>query len=320
MLAFALAAPGAHGAAWSPERNVELIVPTSPGSAQDHVARFIQQVWSAKRIYTGSSTVTNKAGAVAADYIVQRAGDAHELYIGSAVVLSNHITGKSKVNYTDLTPIVQLFGEYIACAVNASSPIRSAQDLLDALRKDPSSLSIALATSRGNTNHVAMALAAKAAGIPPNAMKIVLFKSGGEAVTALLGGHVDVVSLSAGTLAEQVAAGRLRALAISSPKRMTGTYAQVPTWTEAGAPSVASNWRSIYGAKGITPEQVQYWEDVMAKTVKTDEWKRDLERRYAVDEFMGSRESRAFQDAEYAKLEAILTDLGLAKNSTARER
>jgi putative tricarboxylic transport membrane protein len=307
----AAAQPAESG--WVPERNVELVVPTSPGSAQDHLARLMQSIWQSKRVYAGPSTVVNKPGVVAADYMVQRAGDPHLLYMGSAVVLSNHITGKSTINYSDMTPIVQLFGEYIVLAVNASSPIRTAREFLDALKKDRNALSIALATSRGNTNHIAVSLAAKSAGIDPKGLKIVLFRSGGECVTALLGGHVDAVSLSAGTLVEHVASGKMRALAISAPRRMGGAYAAVPTWNEVGAPSVASNWRSVLGTKGIKPAEVQHWEGVLSRTVQTDEWKRDLDKRFAVDEYLNNRDSIAFLDEEYAKLKAILTDLGLAK-------
>ncbi|OGA46490.1 MAG: hypothetical protein A3F74_09990 [Betaproteobacteria bacterium RIFCSPLOWO2_12_FULL_62_58] len=304
----------AHAAAsWTPERNVEIIVPTSPGSSQDATARLMQNVLQGRKLVSVPITIVNRPGVVGTDYLLQRAGDGHYLYIGSAVVLTNHMTGKSAIDYIDLTAVAQLFGEYIACVVNANSAIKNGNELLERLKNDPASLSIAFATSRGNTNHVAIAQAAKAVGIDPKALKIVLFKSGGEAMTALLGGHVDVVSSAAGTVVDHLAVGRVRALAISSPQRMSGVLASVPTWRELGADSVASNWRNIFGPKGMTPEQIQYWEERVAHLVETDEWKRDLEKRFRANTFMRSSESRVFLHSEHKRLKDILADLGLAK-------
>ncbi len=298
---------------WNPGRNVEIVVPTGVGSSQDLTARLIQSIWINRKTLSGTSTITNRPGAVAIDYLQQKSGDAHYLYIGSAVVLTNHMTGKSAINYTDLTTVGQLFEEYIACIVRADSELKSGTDVLNRLRKDPSSLSIAFATSLGNTNHVAIAQAAKAAGIDPKALKVVLFKSGGEAMTALLGGHIDIVSASAGTVVNHITSGRARALAISAPQRMTGSYASVPTWRELGAESVASNWRNIFGSPKMNQEQIFYWEQAVAKAVETDEWKRDLEKRVAVNAHMSSRDSVAFLEAEYARLKSILTDLGIVR-------
>jgi len=306
--------PGVDAAsAWKPERNVEIIVPTSPGSAQDHLARLIQRIWHERKLLDVSSTISNRAGVVGIDYLAKQAGSGHHLYIGSAVVLTNHLLGKSPVPYTELTPVSQLFSEYIACVVKADSPYKTAGDLLEQLKKNPESISIAFATSRGNTNHVAIAFAAKSAGIDPRRLKVVLFKSGGEATTALLGGHVDVVSTAAGTVVDHLAAGRLRALAVSSPRRLGDAYATVPTWREVGAESVASNWRNIFGPKGMSPEQLQFWEQVLARVVESDEWKQSLETRLQVDTYMNSRDSKAFLDKEHESLKNILTEIGLIK-------
>ncbi len=298
---------------WKPERNVEIIVPTSPGSSQDNLARLMQRIWHERKLLDGSSMVSNRAGVVALDHLAKQGGSGHHLYIGSAVVLTNHLLGKSPIGHTELTPISQLFAEYIACVVKADSPFKTGKDLLERLMQDPESISVAFATSRGNTNHVAIAFAAKAVGIDPKRLKVVLFKSGGEATTALLGGHVDVISAAAGTVVDHIVGGRARALAVSSPRRLGEVYAKVPTWQELGADSVASNWRNVFGPKAMSREQVQFWEEVLAGVVESDEWKQSLKKRFQVHTYMNSRDSKVFLDSEYEALKSILTDIGMVK-------
>jgi putative tricarboxylic transport membrane protein len=203
--------------------------------------------------------------------------------------------------------------EYVAIAVKLDSPFKSGRMLLDTLKKDITAVSFGVANSLGNANHQAIALALKVEGLPPAKAKTAVFQSGANAITALLGGHVQVVPASVGLWVNPVKAGQVRLIAVSAPKRLTGEFASVLTWREQGADAVVSVWRMITMPPGLTPAQTAFWQDALKKTTEAPEWKRDLEINYQSDEFMAGKELANALDALYAQLKALLTDLELAK-------
>ena len=305
----------AQTGAWTPARPVELIVGVSPGGGIDRTARTIQKIIQDKRLLEVPLNVVNKpggGGTIAQTYMNQRAGDAHYFELTATSLLTNQITGRTPAGHRDYTPVVMLFDEYLGFAVNAESPIRDGKQLLDAL-KAPESVPIGIATSAGNTNHIGAAILAKAAGVDARRLKVVVFSSGGESMTALLGGHVALVVTPSGNLIPHMQSGRMRVLGVSAPKRIPGALASVPTWNEQGVNAVVANWRPIIGAKGWTPAQITYWENVFSKLVSSDEWRDEVARSGGVPHFMGSRDLAQFFEAEHARFKSVLTDLGLAK-------
>ena len=94
---------------------------------------------------------------------------------------------------------------------------------------------------------------------------------------------------------------------------MGGVYAQTPTWPELGYKGVFENWRGMIGAKGITPEQVAYWEGVLRRVVQSDEFKKIAEKNQWDSSFRGSADMRKFLEAQYGELKGVMTFLGLAK-------
>jgi putative tricarboxylic transport membrane protein len=132
-------------------------------------------------------------------------------------------------------------------------------------------------------------------------------------MTALLGGHVELVATPSANAIPHLQAGRMRVLAIAAPQRLEGALAAVPTWREQGADIVVANWRPIIGPKGLTAPQIAYWETVFARLTQTDEWKAEIARDGAVSHYINSRELASYFDAQYAIFKATLTDLGLAR-------
>jgi putative tricarboxylic transport membrane protein len=309
---------GAHAQSiWKPERPVELIVTCQPGCGPDIAARTMQKIWQDHKIVQAPVVVVNKAGgggAVAYSYIQQKPGDAHALVLSGAGAVVNSIIGRG-VGYKDITPVAMMAAEYVGVAVKPESPFVSGRALLDALKKDLNVVTFGVANSLGNANHQAIALALKVDGLPPAKAKTVVFQSGANAITALLGGHVQVVPASVGLWVNPVKAGQVRLIAVSSPKRMSGQFANVPTWREQGADAVVSVWRMITMPPGLTPAQLAFWQDALKKTTESPEWKRDLEVNYQSDEFMAGKELVQGLDALYAQLKALLTDLELAKSA-----
>ena len=302
--------------AWKPEKTVELVVGTSPGGGNDRMARTIQKIWQERKLLDAPSIVVNKpggGGAIGYGYLNQHAGDGHYLMIATATLLTSHLTGRSAYSHNDVTPLAYLFDDYVALAVRADSPFKTARNLLDELKKDPASISVGVATSLGNHNHVALALAAKAAGADVRRMKIVVFQSTGDAKTALLGGHVSAIMSAPSTLAPQMQSGAVRSLATSSRRRLPGVFAEVPTWTEQGFDSVVVNWRIVVGPKGMGPAQIAYWDGVFARLARDEEWRKGVERQLWVNNYLDSRESRRYMEAQYELLRTLLSDLGLVK-------
>ncbi len=313
---FAVVPPAhAQDSAWEAQRAVELVVPTGPGGANDTAARMLQGILQTKNLMKVPVNVVNKpggGGAIAYTYMSQRPGDGHYLAVIPINLLTNHILGRSNFSYTDFTPVAQFYSEYITFTVKADSPIRDGKDLVARLRQDPQSVSFGFASAAGNQSHIAIGMVAKAADIPLKQIKTVVFNAGGQATTAVLGGHVDVQASASGTVLSNLRAGKVRVIAVAAPQRLSGPLASVPTWRELGYDAVFSSWRSMIGPKDMSAAQVAYWDVVLKNAITSDEWKKALETNLWVDQYMDSRKSRAYLGQQYAEIKAILTDLGLA--------
>ncbi|OGA48333.1 MAG: hypothetical protein A3F74_05110 [Betaproteobacteria bacterium RIFCSPLOWO2_12_FULL_62_58] len=304
----------AQTAQWSPVSAVEIVVSTGVGGAQDRLARVMQGIIQ-NELTPVPVVVVNKpggAGMIAGAYLNRSPSDGHSLLITSAVILANHIMGRSKFTYTDMTPVAQLFNEYPVLAVRSESPIKSPSDLLARLKESPDSVSIGL-TTFGSVHHLSLTKAAKAAGINPRDLKIVVFKSGGEALTATMGGHVDATISSLSNFISPLEAGTIRALVISAPQRMPGVVANVPTWRDLGVDSVFSNFRIVFGPRGLSASQVAYWEQVLSKMVSLSAWTKEEQNNYWASAYLNSAQARQALVSEYASQKIILTDLGMAK-------
>lgn len=314
----ALAAHGmaAHAQGWSPQKNVEIVVGSAPGGSNDKTARSVERALVDHKLVNTSITVVNKPGggsSIAFTYVQQRPGDPHTLLIGTTALLTNHITGRSKIHHSDFTPIASLFNDYVVFAVNANSSIKDGKDLIARLKKDPQSVTIGFATALGSHNHIAAGLLQKAIGGSPRDLKVVAYKGSAEAITNLLGGHIDLVTTAAGNAAGHVANGRMRVVGVAAPKRFGDVLAGVPTWSELGVKLVYGGFRGVVGPKDLKPEHVAYWEGVMRKATQVPEWQSNLDKNYWSNDFLTGKEFRKDLDETYDAMKSVLVDLGLAK-------
>jgi putative tricarboxylic transport membrane protein len=197
--------------------------------------------------------------------------------------------------------------------VPANSPFKSMRDLIDRLKTDPDSVAFSL-IARGGTSHAALASVVKSAGIDPNKLKLVVFKTSGEATTAMMGGHIQAAVSSASGSAPHVVAGNIRMLAVAVPERRTGPLAAVPTLGELGinAPSL-DTWRAVFGSKGISPAQVAYWRDALARAFAADEYKAYVEKNNVAAPPLRGDAIVKYLEAQYTHTRGVLVDLGLAK-------
>jgi putative tricarboxylic transport membrane protein len=198
--------------------------------------------------------------------------------------------------------------------VRADSPLKTGKDLIAQMRSKPDSLTFAI-TNTGSGNHIAAAMVLKAGGVELKKVTFVPFKGSAETTVAVMGGHVDVLMATPGSAWKHAQSGRLRALAVTAPKRLAGEAAVIPTWRELGIDAVTSNWRALVGPKGLTPAQIAWWDRTLAAMAKSPEWQQALRTYQWEDEYLDSAGAARFLQDEYRKLEALLSELGEAKPS-----
>jgi putative tricarboxylic transport membrane protein len=306
----------ARAQSWKPEKPVELIVGTTPGGPQDRQGRLIQRIFQERKFFDQPSSVSNKpggGGAVGLAFMANHKGDAHYLQIVAQPLISNHVAGRTRLHYSDFSPVAIFAVEYVTLITRADSPIKDAREFIASMRKDPAAHAVAIGTTIGNASHSSFAHAMKTAGVDVKRLRSVAFNSGGEGVSAVMGGHVDAMAGSVSTVIAHVRSGKLRALAIGAPQRWQGELASVPTWKELGVDSAQDLWRGLAGPPGFTPAQTAFWDATMARVVRDPEWVKDIERNLMASVYKNSAETLKHWQAEYADVKALFTEMGLAK-------
>jgi putative tricarboxylic transport membrane protein len=299
---------------WKPSKPVELVAINAPGGGSDRILRLMVKVFQEQKAMDVPVNVVNKpggGGAVAYAYINQQA-DGHHLVLANKSMMTNNIVGRGP-SYTEFTPVVNLFAEYISVTVKLDSQIKGGADLVDRLKKDINSLSLGIATSIGNPNHQGLAVALHLAKVDIKKTRNVIFPSGGAATTALMGGHVDVAPVTAALAASLARNNQVRVIAVAAPQRLGGVLANTPTWREQGYDAVVSNSRTFLGSKSMSAAQVTYWERVFKRLTESEEWKKELDDNFWSSEYLPALEARKQMDRDDAQLRAFLKELALVK-------
>jgi len=301
---------------WRPEKPVELIVPTAAGGINDQLTRLMQKVLQKEKLLTVPAVTMNKPGgnqSLAVVYHTQKAPDPHYLLYATATVFTNQLAGLTSLGYTDLTPLACLVVDYSVVTVAADSPIKSMRELVDRLKADPGAVAFGM-VSRGGPNHLALSQAVLSAGVDPRKLKTVVFKTNAESHMAVVGGHIQAVVSSVSAALPQVQAGHTRMLAIAAPQRVAGPLASLPTMREQGINATGiSNWRAIFGVKGMTPAQASFWENALSHMAASEDWNRELDGTNMSRLFLRGKEFAQYLDEEFAATKSVMTDLGLIK-------
>lgn len=301
---------------WKPEKVIELIVPTGPGSGVDSSARTVQSIFQSNKLVEQAINTTNKPGGnygIAMNYLGQFNGDATKLMVQTSTPLTAAIQGQIKLNYFEFTPIVNLISEPIAFVVAANSPLKSARDVTAKLKADPESVSIALSAARGNAFHITAALVARSVQADIKKMKIVVFNASSDGVIAAAGGHVDVMAATPATVMPLVQAGKVRIIGIASNTRLKGDAASVPTFRDQGIDAVFDIPRGFIGPRGLSADQVRYWDGVFARLVKSDDWKQAVEKNQWVENYLNSADMGKELRRQHGILKDVLSELGMVQ-------
>lgn len=302
-------------AAEYPARPIEMVPAGNPGGGLDLTARAIEGALRDEKLIRDPFVMKHMGGAggnLAKTYINQKKDDPHFLYVESNRIYLNRIVGTTQLTYTDVTPLGRLTTEYLVWVVRADSPFKTAKDVFAKVKADPSSLTFGIGTAPSNDQmNILRPLLAQ--GVDAKQVKTVVFKSGGDLMIQLLGGHVPVISTGLSEALEQVKGGKARIIAISAPKPVPGDLANVPTWRSLGVDVSILHWRGLFAPPGIPAEAVKFWDQTLAKMVKSESWKKMLERHQWFDAYADSATFRKDLDQENKVYEQILTQLGMAK-------
>jgi putative tricarboxylic transport membrane protein len=292
--------------------SLNIFVPAAPGGGWDQTGRSIEMVMRAENLVQNFQFehVPGAGGAVGLPrFLSSKRGQENAIMVGGMVMVGALIANKSPVKLMDTTPIARLTGEALAVVVPANSPFKTMGDMVAALKADPGKVAIA-GGSAGGSDHILAGLLAKAAGIEARRLAYVAFAGGGPAQAALLGNQVAAGISGFGEFAEQVKAGKLRALAISADKRLPSI--DVPTIKEQGIDVELFNWRGVFGAPGITPAQRAALVSLFDKLVASNGWKAEVAKRDWTSVYLAGDAYTGFLNAEIERITGILKDLGLA--------
>jgi putative tricarboxylic transport membrane protein len=291
---------------------LKLFIPAAPGGGWDQTGRTMEQVLKASGLAktVQIENVPGAGGTVGLPRFVNNMkGQPNLLMVGGMVMVGAIIANKAPVDLRRTTPIARLTGEFEVVVVPASSPHKSMAELVAALKADPGKVSWA-GGSAGGTDHILAGMIARAAGVDPRKVNYVAYSGGGPAQAALLGAHVTAGISGWGEFAEQVKAGKLRALAVSSDKRIEGV--DVPTLKEQGLDVELFNWRGVFAPPGISDAQKQALIDLLDRMVKTRAWQEELKKRDWTGIYLGGDEFAKYVEAETARIGGILKELGVA--------
>lgn len=310
---FALAAVAA-APAFAQQLELKIMAPAAPGGGWDQTARSIQQALTAEKLVR-SAQIVNVAGAGGtigiAQFVNNARGDGSQLMVNGFVMVGAILMNKSPVTLDQVTPIARLTEETQVIVVPANSPIKTAKDLAEAIKRDIAKVTFA-GGSAGGVDHIMAALFAGAVGADASKVNYVPFSGGGESLAAILGGKVTAGISGYGEYEGQIKAGRLRAIGVTSPQHLPN--ANVPTFKEQDIDLVITNWRSIMAAPGISAEQKKVLSDLIEKLAKSKAWADILKQRGWDDAYLGGDAFVQFLKAEQERVGKVLRSVGLMKS------
>ncbi len=295
-----------------PASGLQLMVPNSPGGGYDTTARTAAKVLESAKI-TDSVQVFNLPGAggtVGLQRVVNEKGNGKlAMQMGLGVVGAAY-TQKSAATLNDTTPIAKLIEEAGAIVVPKDSPYQDINELVAAWKADPKKLAVGGGSSPGGPDHLLPMQLAQAVGIDPKAVSYVSYDGGGELLPALLGNKIAFGASGFGEFLDQVEAGDVRVLAVTSEQPIDALK-DVKTLKEQGIDLVFTNWRGIVAPPGISDADKQVWIDALTKMHDTQAWKDEEAKRGWTDAFETGDDFSSFLKEQDASVAEILKKLGL---------
>ncbi|GGE43589.1 C4-dicarboxylate ABC transporter substrate-binding protein [Agaricicola taiwanensis] len=311
--AFALAGLAIAMPARAELSGLEILAPSNPGSGWDQTARALQSVLEAKKL-AGRVQVLNVGGGGGtvglAQFVTTKGRRDDALMLSGLAMVSGVLINQSAVTLDQVRPLARLIGEYEVIVVPKDSPIKSLEDLMAKFKADPKSVSWG-AGSAGSADHLLVGMIAEAAGVDPAGINYIGHSGGGEALAAILGGHVTVGVSGYQEFASQIKSGDLRALGISAAAKVEDI--DVPTFKEQGLDIEFVNWRGIMAPEKISDADFKVLADVIDQAAKSPEWAEALKTRGWIGMYQPEAEFVPFLKQNRAEIEKVLKNIGLVK-------
>jgi putative tricarboxylic transport membrane protein len=296
-------------AQWRPTRDVEFVIPFGLGGGADLLARVMIRVMTEERMVPTSVVAVNRPGggsAVGMGYVTtQRRADAHTLVLINPQTAITPLRVRDTRGWRDVTPVVNLMLDDYLLLVRRESPYQDAAALVAAARtRPPRSVSIG---SAGTADEMAIAVFEAAANIQLN---VVRFNSGGEVLTALLGGHVDIASGNPLEFVAQMQANAVRGLGVFRPTRFPA-LPDIKTMAEQGIQTEPFQmWRGVAVPKDAPAEAVAYWRDVMRRVAASPAVRAYIRDNIAIEHVLEGPDYVAFLERQEALYRDMLQRMG----------
>lgn len=299
-------------------RNPECIAPAGAGGGWDFTCRAVTQLMYDLKIVPQPFKVTNLTGGgggvAYANVVSQRDNDPNLIVAASPATTVRLAQGQySRFTERDVRWLGAIAADFGLVAVKADAPWKTMQELVAAWKADPSKIAVGGGSAVGGQDHMKVLLLGRAAGIDPRSIKYVPFDGGGQAITSLLGGFIQVFAGDASELRGQVEGGTVRVLGVMAPRRLPAPYANVPTLKELGYNVDWIVWRGFYVPKSIPPDAYEFWIQALRKVAKSPEWAKVREQN-SLGEFLSlGAEFQVFVDRQVNAFRSLSRELGLIK-------
>ena len=293
-----------------PVKPVELVSPTGAGGGSDLVARAVADIVSREKLLPQPFFIQNRAGgggAVGQVYVAGKRADPYILLLAGTSLLTVPVRTGLEAGLDKFQPLGMIGVDLNSLAVREDSPYRTLKDLIAAARANPKTINIAI-TFPGGTAHSLVYRLEQLSGAKFNTVS---FKSGSDAVTAVLGGHVHATTENLGEVVQHVEAKKLRLLGVPAAKRIA-TLADVPTLKELGYDVQGGAFRGFVAPAGVPREAVTVLEEVFRKVHDSAAWKDFMMKNHYEDLYMNADEFGRYLSARQSEFRAFLTEMGLA--------
>lgn len=304
--------PSGAPAQSGPVEGLRILVPNTPGGGYDTTARVAAKVMEETDI-AANPEVFNLAGAggtVGLARIVNESGNGDLAMLMGLGVVGASYTNDTDAKLTDTTPIAKLIEEPGAIMVSKDSEFKTIDDLVEAWKKDPGSISVGGGSSPGGPDHLLPMQLAQTVGIDPTKVNFVSYDGGGDLLPAILGNKVDVAASGAGEYMQQIEKGEIRVLATSGEERLENVDA--PTFIESGIDLNFTNWRGVVAPPEISETDKEKWITALTTMHESDAWKEALETNGWTDAFITGDEFSSFLTEQDQRVADVLKALGLA--------
>lgn len=304
--------PSGAPAQSGPVEGLRILVPNTPGGGYDTTARVAAKVMEETDI-AANPEVFNLAGAggtVGLARIVNESGNGNLAMLMGLGVVGASYTNDTDAKLTDTTPIAKLIEEPGAIMVSKDSEFKTIDDLVEAWKKDPGSISVGGGSSPGGPDHLLPMQLAQTVGIDPTKVNFVSYDDGGDLLPAILGNKVDVAASGAGEYMQQIEKGEIRVLATSGEERLENVDA--PTFIESGIDLNFTNWRGVVAPQEISEADKEKWITALTTMHESDAWKQALETNGWTDAFITGDEFSSFLTEQDQRVADVLKALGLA--------